>query len=240
MITPQEDQQLTELSKRIVTLYREVKGYVIASEKLSSGARVSIPALNELRNAFDHYMRAEYIWKHGAQPGEGAEPDIFKYCEKNLQKALGHVYRAGYDALDIIALNKVRQIEKYSDGYRLTTFHTVISDYAVCIRAPFEKGIKQCDEAKKGKDIEAEQIREHSELFANYKEGINALESVLHVLHKHDKDLLGVEEEVTVRDKNSVDKYRKQRNWAICGIVITIITAVGAILLTILIQHNTQ
>ena len=52
-------------------------------------------------------MRADAVWHHGKKPGKGAEQDPFKYCEKNLQKSLGHVYRAGYDAFDILALARL-------------------------------------------------------------------------------------------------------------------------------------
>lgn len=222
----EQEQQLAALSGRIVALYAEVKKHVIASEKLSPGARVSVPALNELRNAFDHYMRATAVWRHGLKPVQGAEQDPFKYCEKNLQKALGHIYRAGYDALDVITLNRIRQIEKYADSYSVSTLHAVISDYATRVRRPFEEGVRQCDGAKQGKDVEPDKTEQHLTFFAEYRASILKLDSVLEVLHAHDKDMAAVEDEAR-------QQYRKQRDWALWGIVATVITAIVAIVITL-------
>lgn len=239
-MNPEHEKYLTELSRQIVALYYEVKKHVIASEKLSPGARVSVPALNELRNALDHRMRADGVWRHGIKPRQGTEQDPFKYCEKNLQKALGHVYRAGYDALDILALNRIRQIEKYVDSYRMSTLHTVISDFATRVRQPFEEGVGQCDSAKQGKDVEPEKVEQHPVYFAEYKVALDRLDSVLSVLHAHDKDLVAVEEdtrnreaEAAARDARTANEYLKQRNYALIGIVVTIVTAIAAIIVTI-------
>ena len=232
-MTPEQEKQLVALSRQIVALYVEVKKHVVTSEKLSPGARVSVPALNELRNAFDHYMRAEAVWRHGVNPGQGAEQDPLKYCEKNLQKSLGHVYRAGYDALDILALNRIRQIEKYVDSYRISTLHTVIADYAVRIRQSFEEGVQQCDGAKQGKDVEPERVDQHPVYFAEYKASLEKLDSVLRVLHSYDKDLVAVEAEANAGDTRASKDYLKQRNWALIGIAATVVTAIIAIIVTV-------
>ncbi len=170
------------------------------------------------------------MWRHGGTPGKGAEQEPFKYCEKNLQKSLGHVYRAGYDAFDILALNKIRQIDRYVDSYRVSTLHTVIADYAVRVRKIFEEAVQQCDGAKQGKDVEPESIDQHPVFFAEYKLSLEKFDSILNVFHTYDKDLIAVEEDAS---KN----YHKQRNWALWGIAATIITALIAIILTILLSR---
>ncbi len=164
-LTQQQDESLTRLSKQLVMLYRGVKGDVICSEKLSKRTAISAPAVNELRNAFDHNMRADAVWRHGASVPDGVESDAFRYCEKNIEKAIGHVYRAGYDAFDIISLDKIQRIKRYLDDFRITTLHTVIDDYTGKIRKPFRAAIESCNNAKLGKDIEPREIQKHPQFY---------------------------------------------------------------------------
>ena len=232
MTPEQNDEKLVVLSRQIAGLYIEVKKQVIASEKLSPGARVPVQALNELRNAFDHYMRTEAVWRHGIKPGKGTVQDPSAYCEKNLQKALGHVYRAGYDALDVLTMNRIRQIEKYADSYQISTLHTVITDYAVRIRQPFEEAVQQCDGAKQGKDVEPEHVDLHPGFFAEYKTALKKFDSVLDVLHAYDKDLIAVEKETCMREVEAATRYRKQRNYAFVGFILAVIGIILTIVLS--------
>ena len=239
-LTQQEHDSLTGLSKQLVTLYKEVKAYVISSEKLSKDSRISVPALNELRNAFDHNMRADAVWRHGEPLPNGVESDAFTYCEKNIEKAVGHVYRAGYDALDIIALSKIRLIKKYVDSFRITTLHTIIDDYTGKIRKPFRAAIESCNNAKLGKDVEPKRIKDHPQFYIWYVQAIETLDSVLDVYESYEEDLLAVEQEVASSDQCQRDLARRQRNFAILGMVLAILFGVGSIVASVIIYYASQ
>ena len=66
-LTANEKKEIETELAQLVQLYRRVKLYLFASEKVSGGNRISAPAINELRNAFEHHMRvaavmyAEYV-----------------------------------------------------------------------------------------------------------------------------------------------------------------------------------
>ncbi|MBN1574255.1 MAG: hypothetical protein JW984_13740 [Deltaproteobacteria bacterium] len=101
--------------KFIVQFFREeIKGLVIAAEKFDIKQNLSITAISELRSAFDHLMRAD-----SAKYGIYSEEEIFEesglgiveYYKTNLDKALAHLFRAGYDAYDIIAIGLIDQID---------------------------------------------------------------------------------------------------------------------------------
>ena len=228
------------MSKQLVTLYKEVKAYVIRSEKLSRDNAISVPALNELRNAFDHNMRADAVWKHGESPPDGVEPDEFKYCEKNMEKAIGHVYRAGYDAFDIISLDKLQTIKKYMDDFRITTLHTVIKDYTGKIRKPFRSAIESCNNAKLGKDVEPQRIQDHPQFYSWYIQAIETLNRVLDVYESHEEDLLAVEQEVASSDQCERDLARRQRNFAIWGMVLAVLFGIGSIAVSVIIYYASQ
>jgi len=218
---------LQELAAHLVDLYKDVKSYVIQSEKLSEGRRTSTPALNELRHAFDHWMRVEAVWRHGRPVPEGAEPDGAKYCEKNLRKTIGHVYRAGYDALDIMALHKLRQVDVYQTSFRLSARLQVITDYAERVRMPLEKAVATCNKAKLGKDVESERVEEHVGFFRMYHEAIEDLDAVLKVLEDHEQLLHDAERELARND-------RRVRNYALAAMAVSILVAVAAILHNVL------
>ncbi len=244
-MNPEQDLKLRDLVEKLVELYWEVKGYVISSEKLSKRSRVSVPALNELRNAFDHNIRAEAVWRQGQDPKEGTEPNPYLYSYKNLEKATGHVYRAGYDALDIIALDRVRKINRYIlDSFRITTLCTVMNSYSTRIREPLKKALELCNEAKLGKDVEPEKVDEHPAFFKKYKDAIESLEDILEELESHEPELLEVEKELAMEDEQAYEQYRasadqqtahakRARNWAIAGMVLTIVITI----ITFIIKH---
>ena len=239
-LTQEDNDSLTALSKQLVTLYKDVKAYVISSEKLSKDSRISVPALNELRNAFDHNMRADAVWRHGEPLPDGVESDAFTYCEKNIEKAIGHVYRAGYDALDIIALGKIRLIKKYVDSFRITTLHTVIEDYTGKIRKPFRTAIESCNDAKMGKDVEPKRIQDHPQFYGWYIQAIESLDSVLDVYESHEEDLLAAEQQVASSDQSQRDLARRQRNFAIWGMVLGILFGVGSIVASVILYYASQ
>lgn len=232
-LTQQQDESLTRLSKQLVMLYRGVKGDVICSEKLSKRTAISAPAVNELRNAFDHNMRADAVWRHGASVPDGVESDAFRYCEKNIEKAIGHVYRAGYDAFDIISLDKIQRIKRYLDDFRITTLHTVIDDYTGKIRKPFRAAIESCNNAKLGKDIEPREIQKHPQFYSWYIQAIETLDDVLDVYESHEDDLLAVEREVASSD-------RHQRNLAIWGMIFGLLLGAISVAVSVIIYYASQ
>jgi hypothetical protein len=101
-LSTEEEETLKRGFAELVILYRRTKRFIFASEKISGDNRLSAPAINELRNAFEHTMRVSAVMYASIETGpteSGLTP--CQYCERNLDKAMGHVYRAAYDALDI-------------------------------------------------------------------------------------------------------------------------------------------
>jgi len=105
VFTSEQQQDLSAKHKHLISLYKEVKPYVIASEKaagrlgaglgpkdprdVSLGDRLSIVAINELRNAFDHEMRAQAVWQGCSEVPKESGLSAFDYCMTNLRTACG-------------------------------------------------------------------------------------------------------------------------------------------------------
>lgn len=209
--------QLTEF----IELYRRVKFYVIASEKAAEGDKISLPAINELRNAFDHLMCASAVY-YGLStvPPESGALQAYDYCHTNMSKGMGHLYRAGYDVLDVISLSRTSDIQRILASVRHTTLVAVFHSYSADIRMPLEQAVAACDKAKASKDVESNDAGQQH--FQKYEEAIRTLDQVRARLYDNLPELTKVDQE---KKQEKEKDSRTQRNWAIVGMVAAIIVA---------------
>ena len=212
--------------KELISLYFEVKKLVIASENATRGNRLSIPAINELRNANDHLLRA-FAVSYGVTPPpqEWKRPPV-EYCVKNIDKAIGHVYRAGYDALDIIAMGLTEGILSDFGGFSMATRVGVFADYARDIRIPLQKAAAICDEAKTLKDVEV--FDTAREFFVGYKNVIEMLKSVRDLIDSRMPELVVVEAEAkAAEERHRRHAIKMHAIWTVIGIVAAILIAIA-------------
>lgn len=92
---PNELEQL----KALAELYIQAKGLILYSEEVDPDSRSNLQVIKELRDSHDHVMRVVALRLSQVQP-ENPTISPEDYCRKNLEKAVGHVYRAAFDALD--------------------------------------------------------------------------------------------------------------------------------------------
>ena len=96
------------------SLYKEVKQVVLLAENLNSKQEVILSSLNEMRNAFDHLMRCYN------------EDNDTKY---QIDKAKAHLYRAGYDAYELLAMDCSENIKNTLNNYELDIISKVFPEY---------------------------------------------------------------------------------------------------------------
>src|SRR5688572_11625691 len=98
-------------------LYVEVKEVIILAENFDDAHEVYLSPLNELRNSFDHIMRCLIY------------PDKL---DNEFDEAKEHLYRAGYDAYEVLAINVadaiIKKVEKYNAEVISTVFPTYYTD----------------------------------------------------------------------------------------------------------------
>lgn len=116
---PRDLQQLKELSE----LYIQAKSLILYSEEVDPDSRSNLQVIKELRDSHDHIMRVVEI--------RLASDKVLSedYCEKNLQKAIGHVYRAAFDALDGTIVSLRQKISEILLNYPLDVIKNVLPDY---------------------------------------------------------------------------------------------------------------
>ena len=81
----------------IAKLYAHTKYLILKAEEIDPELKSSVAIIKELRDAFDHIMR--YVGDYFAETPVGAV-----YQNAQLDKVVGHVFRASYDALDSLSI----------------------------------------------------------------------------------------------------------------------------------------
>ncbi|MBN1343266.1 MAG: hypothetical protein JXQ73_11335 [Phycisphaerae bacterium] len=251
-LTEEQHKEVKQAYATLTKLYMRVKGYVIASEDLETLSEasedetlagqecLSVAAINELRNGFDHDNRVKAVLLLGDNSGaEKAKLGPYEYCVKNVNKAIGHVYRAGYDALEIVYLHESSEIVRLLDGFRMSTLATVMPDYAEAIHAKRDAARELHKKAKSFKDVESEKLLEEGQLgegfsvhFDNYEKAVAILDALVQTLHGKLPVLQQVEEEKERDLEGQLRTARSQRNWALIGILATVVLAAIGILVT--------
>ena len=100
----------------LTTLYSEIKRIIIIAENLNDRQAVNLTSINELRNSFDHLMRIiEY-------------PDKL---ESEFSEAREHLYRAGFDTLELLAINQGEKISNLVENYSADILSLVFPKYYI-------------------------------------------------------------------------------------------------------------
>lgn len=92
---------------QLSSIYKTAKHVILLAEYYNSKQGIVVSSINELRGCLDHIMRSLL--------------DKTKH-EKELFKAEGHLYRAIYDACEVIIIDRLQYIENYKntvDSYSL-------------------------------------------------------------------------------------------------------------------------
>lgn len=134
--------------KALTELYQVVKELIIFFEENNPDKKADIQPINELRNAFDHLMRAISVWI-GTKQKE--IPD--NYIMTHIDKAFGHVYRAGYDTVDFLSLTIRGSIVKLLDNYHIDAIKTVMPEYYSRIRPDVETITSELTKYRASKDV---------------------------------------------------------------------------------------
>lgn len=191
-------EELDKLAK-LTALYREAKALVLYSEEIDESASSNVQVFKEFRDAFDHLMRV-----FNNKFNDEVQPD--NYAAANIDKAVGHVYRASFDALEGASIAIRRRIIEFT-RYPIAVLSNVFPDYwkwKACIDELEEKFI----EYRAKKDIA--DLSAMEELFDSYVRDLRQLQTIYS----------------EIRDKGKViqecyKKYRKENRRSGTFFIIT-------------------
>lgn len=138
----------TEKIKDTLEVYIFVKELLIYNEIIDPNSNTFPQILNELRNAYDHLNR---VLIEKLELDEVARES--DYSIKTLDKVLGHVYRAAYDALDWLNVNIVEDINEELKPFSRESIRAVVPEYYRDIRPKLPKYERKISKLRMDKDI---------------------------------------------------------------------------------------
>jgi len=136
---------------------------ILYAEEVDPTISANIQIVKELRDALDHLMR---LIINKASPG----CENGSYSLAQIDKAVGHVYRAAFDALDGTVLSLKIKINDCLCKYNIDVIKEVLSNYWK-IKILLNKLSSQISENRSHKDVE----KNHADLFDKYVSEVEEL-----------------------------------------------------------------
>jgi len=145
----------TEKWTLIVKIHNLTKALVIQSEELDPQHLFYFPIIIQQRDCLDHIIRAAYGWLHpdNLKKSKNAISDSKDYNGRQMEKALGHMYRAFFDAADWVSILYREKIGESMGNYSLNTIHTIFPNYYTKIVPRLEAISLAIAEVRASKDI---------------------------------------------------------------------------------------
>jgi len=113
-----------ELLHRLTLHYKKTKALSLFAEEIDPDSGLNLQITKELRDSLDHLVRvfANVFAKDNNKKDEN-------YNSENLEKAIGHIYRASFDALDGTVLSLKLLTRDILKEYPLGVIKAVIPEY---------------------------------------------------------------------------------------------------------------
>ncbi|HEC99442.1 MAG TPA: hypothetical protein ENN18_03565 [Proteobacteria bacterium] len=200
-------QRIKDLSE----LYYLVKELILYWEETNPEQKADLQVINELRNAFDHLMRA-FAAKFDVNKHEDSG-----YVAGQIDKAFGHVYRAGYDTLDWIGLNCKLYISEELTGFSNETINTVIPQYYRTIKPELEEFNETFADLRQKKDIGNPNL-----------ENMLAYISAVKTIREHQKNIIRLKPSLI---EHETKKRHAEKKTLTIGFVIGLVCVIVAFLL---------
>jgi len=204
--TPEED----SIAKDLIELYYKIKSKIILIEQLSFEHKTNPQILIELRNAFDHLMRV-FSSKYQLMDKKKNTPE---YALKNMDKTYGHVYRAGYDALDLLNILLEEKIKATFVEYSPEVINTVYPEYYRKTRTEISKIDREIGKCRENKDVDGENA--HTSKFENfnyYIKLIERLDEIREEVENHEAVLIEYNKKLKIEEQQKEEKLKKQKRW---------------------------
>lgn len=201
--------------QKLAELYGQTKALLLYSEEVDPEFRSNLQAIKELRDAFDHVMRV-FINVCKEDKSEDQE-----YGQKNIDKAIGHVYRAAFDALDGAVVSLKFKLSKALESFDPRAIREVVPNYWE-IKTHINSLEENIASHRGEKDVKAE----CSELFEKYVKDVEQLKEYHDLILRSGSAIQECQENLERERK----KEGKSRLWhplpsaIIAGLVVLLLT----------------
>lgn len=153
------DPAAEELWRKIVVIHNYTKAHLIYCEEANIEHKTFIQPRNELCNALEHVVRSK-ARELGVTSGL---EETSTYCQANLDKVIGHEFRAFFDVCDWLGMILRERTLAELEGYSVDAIHKAIPNYFSEIRPRLEKIPEKIAEVRSRKDIGGDILQEVEE-----------------------------------------------------------------------------
>ncbi len=183
--------------EQLAILYDDVKTLILLNENIDVDHKIQIASLNELRNAFDHLMRAVL------------NPEVI---DKEIDYATDHLCRAGFDCYELIATNIGKSIIDIINEYRSSMISSVFPRYYQVIRHRLFESRSEIADIRKRRRSNSTKKKE------SFKEYDNKIKE----LQEYYKELLDIRPDLDrAQSKSLKSKWLDRIITLMIGIVLT-------------------
>ena len=119
----------TELWRKIVELYNRTKVLTLRAEEIAEDRNSFVPPIVQHRDSLDHITRVMAAELDMSPTPFANDEDRSKYIAANLDKALGHQYRAFFDAADFLGILFREEIEAIQKRFSIEAIESALPDY---------------------------------------------------------------------------------------------------------------
>lgn len=198
-------------------LYREVKAIIALAEGTDPQGKTYAGPMNEMRNVLDHVMRCiEY-------PGK---------TEHEFHEAKEHLYRAGYDAYEILAMYIGKGIEDDLKDYPRDVITVILPNYYKTYRPKLSDIKTALADIRASKrldpDVHQKSFREYLPVIRELRTIANHISTMIPELQaetlrrKHEADVKRVADQKKIDDE-ARDRKRARR----ISIAVPIVTCIA-------------
>ncbi len=212
MNPPHFSSEESERIKEILVLYKKFKDLMLYADELKTES--FIPAINEARDAFDHFMRSFAAKYDMVEDGE--------YTLENFNATFRHLYRGVYDLLDYIRIQQKDLVDHLLDDYSKETILAVLPKYYSEIRPDLLELVENIPKYKNSKDIGRPDIEKIDEYIVTVKK------IKIHMQFIQSKELSLVEFEEKIRSEKIKNRYIG----IVKTVIVIILSGVGGALIT--------
>lgn len=200
-------------------IHQITKSFFIKTEEFDLNLRTFLQPHNELKSAYEHLLRAESVRIGIREPDSNSNKET--YINTNIDKALGHEYRAFFDTADWISINLREKIISELSAFSSDDINIVIPEYYPKWRPHIDKISEEIAKLRSNKDI-GNIIYIEDEL-NNYEKIINELFDIHKIIREKRGSLIELQK-----------KTKKSRiyQWIIIPLVVGIISGLIVFLVT--------
>lgn len=207
---------------RLIEIHNHAKSVFLLAEEFDPESKDFIQPAMELRHGLEHVIRAQAVIL-GIDNGAGAQNS--EYVPHSLDKAIGHEYRAFFDAADWFSVSIRKRIMETLDAYSHECIDAVIPDYYPKLRPRVDQICREIAAIRGAKDV-----ARNSDIEAK----VGKSEETIAEVGKYRKvisELAAIDEQIQCSISALIDWKKKNRRsafygWIVSAVVGGLITAV--------------